>query len=95
MIIIVDIDGTICKTEGNDYKNSIPIPENIAKINKLFDEGNTIIFWTARGSTSGKVWRRLTSKQLSKWGCRYDSLKMRKPCYDLFIDDKSKRIEEL
>ena len=33
MKIYVDIDNTICKTEGNDYVNSKPIPENIEKIN--------------------------------------------------------------
>ena len=40
---VIDIDGTIFKTEGMDYENSVPIPERIAKINQLYDEGNTII----------------------------------------------------
>ena len=46
---VIDIDGTIFKTEGMDYENSVPIPERIAKINQLYDEGNTIIYLTARG----------------------------------------------
>lgn len=87
--IIVDIDGTICRTEGNDYENSVPIPENIAKINKLFDEGNKIIYWTSRGTSSGISWFALTSMQLEKWGCKYTDLRMDKPSYDLWIDDKS------
>lgn len=95
MQIMVDIDGTICRTEGNDYENSIPIPDNIAKINKLYEEGNIIIFWTSRGVSTGKNWHTLTLSQLFQWGCRYNSLLMKKPSYDLFIDDKSKRIEEL
>ena len=32
MIIYVDIDNTICNTEGTDYKNAIPIKERIEKI---------------------------------------------------------------
>ena len=43
-----DIDNTICITEGTDYENSKPIKERIEIINALKDEGNTIIFFTAR-----------------------------------------------
>ena len=50
MKIYVDIDNTICKTEGMDYSKSSPIFANIEKINKLYDSGNEIIYWTARGS---------------------------------------------
>lgn len=96
MIIRVDIDGTITNTIGADYDNSKPIQENIDKINKLYDESHTIIYWTARGSsTSPDNWRELTKKQLDKWGCKFHELKMDKPHYDLFICDKSKRIEEI
>ena len=35
-------------------------------------------------------------KQLNDWGCKYHMLRMNhKPNYDLFICDKSKRIEEI
>ena len=54
MIIYVDIDETICETpESRDYAKSVPITKNIKKINKLYDAGNTIVYWTARGSGSG------------------------------------------
>jgi hypothetical protein len=95
MKIFVDIDNTICVTIGSDYVNSKPIPENIAKINKLFDEGNNITYWTARGGTSGLDWSYLTKEQLDKWNCKYHNLIMGKLSYDLFIDDKAKRIEEI
>lgn len=95
MIICVDIDNTICATNGNDYENSIPIRENIDKINKLYDEGHTIVYWTARGMNSGKDYKQLTLKQLWDWKCKHHILKMGKPPYDLLIDDKSKRIEEI
>lgn len=95
MLIYVDIDNTICRTEGG-YDNAKPIPENIAKINKLFDEGHIIVYWTARGQATGKDWTELTVQQLIAWGCKYHDVIMRqKPSYDLLIDDKSIRIEEI
>lgn len=95
MLIYVDIDNTICHTIDGDYDNSTPIQENIDKINKLFGEGHKIIYWTARGGNSGKNWKNLTLRQLNKWGCLFHQLKMNKPSYDLFICDKTKRIEEI
>ena len=96
MIIYVDIDGTICDTHGNDYENAVPDFDSIRKVNELFDIGNTVIYWTARGCISGKDWYSFTLSQLVGWGCKFNSLiTSGKPYYDLFIDDKSKRIEEL
>ena len=95
MIIYVDIDNTICETIGSDYINSKPIQENIDKINRLYDDGHIIIYWTARGGNSGKDWKNLTLRQLNTWNCLFHELKMNKPTYDLFICDKTKRIEEI
>lgn len=95
MLIYVDIDGTICKTVGG-YQNAKPIKVNIKKINKLYDEGHTIVYWTARGKTTGIDWSALTGQQLTRWGCKFHDLVMnQKPSYDLLICDKSKRIEEI
>jgi hypothetical protein len=94
-IIYVDIDGTIC-TLVKDYNFAEPVVEHIEKINKLFDEGNTIVYYTARGQQSKKDWSDLTQKQLNDWGCKFHELRMNhKPHYDLLICDKSMRIEEL
>ena len=90
MIIYVDIDDTICKASPDlDYAKSTPIKERISKINALFDEGHTIIYWTARGTVSGLDWTNVTTKQFEEWGVKYHQLKMKKPAYDLFIDDKN------
>lgn len=90
MIIFVDIDETICVTpESRDYSMASPILENIQTINKLFEEGNTIVYWTARGSGTGIDWREVTEKQFQIWGVRYHELRFGKPTYDLFIDDKN------
>ena len=50
MTYYVDIDETICYYEGNrEYPNALPNHERIKKINALYDEGNTIVYWTAHG----------------------------------------------
>ena len=94
MTIYVDIDNTILDTPSTDYKKSKPMKERIEKINQLYDDGNTIVYWTARGSVTGIDWSELTEKQLKEFGVKYHSLKMGKPSYDLFIDDKNINSEE-
>jgi hypothetical protein len=90
MVIYVDIDETICtKSEDLNYANAKPIRERIERINKLFDQGNTIIYWTARGTVTKVDWREVTEKQFKDWGVKYHDLKFGKPAYDLFIDDKN------
>jgi hypothetical protein len=99
MIIYVDIDGTICTQDKisnpGGYKNAEPRQKQIDKINKLYDKGNTIIYWTARGTVTQIDWLDLTKEQLDDWGCRYHDVRVGKPQYDLWIDDKSKTIEEI
>lgn len=90
MIYIVDIDDTICsKPEGTDYHSSKPFVTRIAMINDLYDQGHTIIYWTARGGSTGIDWSALTKQQLDQWGCKYHELRMKKPSYDVWIDDKA------
>jgi histidinol phosphatase-like enzyme len=47
-ILCFDLDGVICKTKGNDYKNSKPIIKNIKIINFLKKKGFVIKVFTAR-----------------------------------------------
>ena len=88
---IVDIDGTICRHESKStpYSRAIPIKERINFFNELYDAGHTIIYWTARGTGSGIDWREVTEKQFKEWGVKYHELRLGKPIYDLFIDDKN------
>ena len=99
MRVFVDIDETICFYDGVDrlgYKNAIPNEKNIAKINKLYDEGHEITYWTARGFVTGLDWVELTQNQLKEWGCKCHHISVgEKPAYDLLICDKTKRIEEI
>ena len=90
MIIYVDIDETICMSpESRDYSRAIPIMKNIEKINELYDAGNTIVYWTARGTGSGIDWREVTQLQLNSWGVKHHELRLDKPSFDVFIDDKN------
>lgn len=97
----VDIDGVIAQHNGIcntcKYESSTPIKENIEKINKLYDEGNIIKYFTARGmgtyhddaQRAEARWKELTELQLRIWGCKYHYLIMGKPSADYYIDDKA------
>jgi len=102
MTYVFDIDGTICTTSDSDYENSEPIVDRIQKINKLYDEGHTIVFQTARGMgrtddnilQSYELFFEMTADQLEKWGVKYDRLFLGKPSGDMYIDDKGIRDSE-
>ena len=93
--IIVDIDETVCSNPVSDpsiirdYHDSRPIHENIQKVNEMYDAGHHIIYWTARGSRTKIDWRSLTESQLKAWGAKYHELRLGKPHYDIWIDDKA------
>lgn len=91
MVIYVDIDETICHydNEERNYPDALPLAKNIEKINNLYDQGNKIVYWTARGTVTGIDWREVTEEQFKRWGVKYHELKFGKPNYDLFIDDKN------
>tara|TARA_R110000824_G_scaffold332637_1_gene519231 strand:+ start:16127 stop:16438 length:312 start_codon:yes stop_codon:yes gene_type:complete len=91
MKIYVDIDETICFYEGErHYPDAQPSTQNISKINKLYDQGHEITYWTARGSVTGIDWHAQTAEQLHSWGCKYTNLSVgEKPDYDLLICDKA------
>ena len=98
-----DIDGTICTpTKGRDYESAQPFKSRIDTINKLYNEGNYIIFLTARAmgrfsderhkiaqAKAEEVLFDLTQQQLKEWGVKYHELIMGKPHADMFIDDKA------
>ena len=100
MIYMIDIDGTICKeiflSNGKkDYANHEPMYDRIEKVNKMFDKGHEIHYWTARGATSGIDYTELTTKQLDSWNCKYTSIRVGdKPHYDIWVDDKAHNSEE-
>ena len=100
MRYVFDIDGTICdKNKNDDYDKSYPFLERIRKVNKLYDEGNYIVFFTARGMgrhnnnsmLAIQDFYSLTQQQLQEWGVKYHQLILGKPSGDLYVDDKGIR----
>lgn len=90
MIYCFDLDGTICTNTYGSYEQAEPFYDRIETINKLYNQGNTIIINTARGYTTGINWTKLTIKQLSEWKINYHELYVGKKINaDLYIDDKA------
>ena len=102
MKYIIDIDGTICTQKNSDYETSSPLTDRINKINKLYDEGHIIIYFTARGmgryfdddTLADARFREITELQLKLWGCKYHKLVLGKPSGDYYIDDKGINSDE-
>lgn len=96
MKLVIDIDGTICHGDSG-YENSIPYVERINEINSRYDNGDYIVYCTARGmgSTSNNVkeaydkYYEFTKNQLKSWGVKYHELFLGKPAGDLYIDDRA------
>ena len=84
MIFCFDIDNTICKTNGKDYKAAKPKKEIIKLINRLYDKGHTIKIFTSRymGRNKDSVRKaklqgyKQTFNQLKKWDLQFHKLLM-------------------
>jgi uncharacterized HAD superfamily protein len=78
-VFLIDIDGTICDDIPNEdshlYPSAKPFPDALRIINKWYNEGDIITFFTARESKD----REVTEKWLEKNGFRYHGLVMDKP----------------
>lgn len=92
MKYVVDIDGTICSQE-KDYSQAQPFVDRIEKINKLYESGNYIVYFTARGTETGIDWRKVTENQFKEWNVKYHELIFGKPSADYYIDDRMEDIE--
>jgi phosphatidate phosphatase PAH1 len=100
---IVDIDGTICTSvTTGEYSDAIPLHDRICRINNLYDEGNYIVYLTARGmgrynnnaDLAKARFYEITKLQLKLWGCKYHELFLGKPSGDFYIDDKGINSDE-
>ena len=78
-VFLIDIDGTICDDIKNEeshlYPTANPLPNARDIINKWYDEGNVITFFTARESKD----RAVTEEWLHRHGFKYHGLVMDKP----------------
>ena len=76
---LIDIDGTICDDIPNEEPERMIdaklYPDALEILNKWFDEGHIITFFTSRVEEHRKV----TEQWLAKHGFKYHSLLMGKP----------------
>lgn len=86
---VFDIDGVIAQLSKElNYSQVGPREEMVKVINKLYDAGNYIVLFTARGYVTGKDWSEVTKDQMKKWGLKYNELHFGKPNADYYVDDK-------
>jgi hypothetical protein len=96
-IFCFDLDGVICITKKNYYKNSKPNKKAINKINDIYKKGHKVIVFTARfmgrsnenKNLARKKGYKFTLRQLNNWGVKFHKLIFGKPSFDYVIDDKS------
>ena len=88
MIYCFDLDETLCRTSGLEYDKAEPLTSRIQRVNELYDAGNTILVFTARGSQTGLDHFDLTRTQLKRWGLRFHELILGKPAADIYVDDR-------
>lgn len=93
---VFDIDGVIAqKNAGLQYDGAEPNWPMIEVINKLYDNGNEIVLFTARGFKTGIDWTDVTKKQMQNWGVKHHQLMFGKPDADFYIDDKMISMDDL
>lgn len=76
---LIDIDGTITEDVPNEQpermETCLPFPDALETVNKWYDEGHIICFFTSRTEAH----REVTEKWLQIHGFKYQSLLMGKP----------------
>ena len=76
---LIDIDGTLTEDVPNEEPERMgtcePFPDALATLNKWYDEGHIICFFTSRTEEH----REVTENWLNKHGFNYHSLLMGKP----------------
>ena len=76
---LIDIDGTICDDVPNEEHERMgtvePFPDALDIVNKWFDEGHVITFFTSRTEEH----REVTEKWLDKYGFKYHGCLFGKP----------------
>ncbi len=87
-IIYVDVDQTLFCSKIPTYEITYKNQRMIDIVNELYKH-NFIILWTSRGTVTQIDWREHTEKQLKDIGVKYHELRLKKPMYDFWVDDKA------
>jgi hypothetical protein len=84
---IIDVDGTVVRKKApKDYfsEPTLALPGAVEQVNRWYEEGDYIIFWTARP----KEYLLRTMDMLDKLGFYYHELVCGKPyCHEIHIYD--------
>lgn len=76
---LIDIDGTVTEDVPNEeperMKTCQPFPDALEMVNKWYDEGHIITFFTSRTEDL----REITENWLNQFGFKYHGLLMNKP----------------
>lgn len=102
---VIDVDNTLSVHDPDVfYQNHEPIHDMILKVNRMYDEGHTIILFSARGQKSNKGdlqkieqnVRPILEEWLNKHKVKYHFLILGKPWGEnvVYIDDRSMRPDE-
>ena len=93
--IAVDFDKTLTTGEGPPYweddNYEVPNEEMIEWVNQKYNQGNFIYIHTARPWEQSRE----VASYLTEWGVKYYGLKCDKVGADVYIDDRSRRPEEV
>jgi len=88
MRYLIDIDGTVLTQQApGEYEKAMPIEGAVKGVNKLYDEGNQIVFYTSRNYK----YMQITIKQLREFGFKFHHVCFGKPHADRIIDDRARR----
>jgi phosphosulfolactate synthase (CoM biosynthesis protein A) len=96
-VFVIDTDGTLRSLTDGKYQNAVANQARIHEVNQLYDAGNTIILFTARGmgrnnnnaNEAVREFEQLTLNQIQSWGLKYHRIFFGKPAGDFYIDDKA------
>ena len=78
-IWLIDIDGTVCDDVPNEtpelFETAGVYPDALEQVNRWFDEGDTVYFFTARLEEH----REVTERWMKKHGFKYHGILFNKP----------------
>ena len=87
---MIDIDGTVLtQQKPGEWEKCEPLPGALNFVNRLYDEGHQVVFYTSRNFK----YMQQTHEQLRKFGFKYHHLDMGKPHGDIIIDDRAVRFQ--
>ncbi len=95
--ICFDVDGVVAQPNWPHYAGAKPYPFAIEQVNRLYDDGHTIVFLTARymgltGQNQQKA-KEMGEWELRRWldrcGFKYHAVFLGKPSADFYVDDRA------